>query len=213
MRISLTAAAKVFGREVVFQDLTCELATGSRTAIVGPNGSGKSTLLQVLAGAFTTTRGQVAYHWQGRALPHDAVHRQVAIAAPYLGLYEDLTLAEAITFHGRFKPFLHGIGPMAVATEARLAQAWEKPVRQFSSGMKQRLKLALAILSDVPLLLLDEPASNLDRDGVTWFQGLLADHVHDRTLVVASNHHPQETFLTRDTIDILAHKPLATGTR
>ena len=202
MKVSLVAASKSFGRETVFRDLSHVFESGSRTAILGPNGSGKSTLLQCVAGALTLTKGSIAHEVDGNMLEQEQVYRHVSIAAPYLNLYEELSLAETIGFHARFKPLRAGIDVQTLARTAMLEQHMHKPVRNFSSGMKQRLKLALAILSDTPLLLLDEPASNLDATGAEWFKELLAAHVDGRTLVVASNRQEAETLLCVQRIDL-----------
>ncbi|MBK8709523.1 MAG: ABC transporter ATP-binding protein [Flavobacteriales bacterium] len=193
MKIILTNLAKHFGREVVFQNVDLTLAAGNRTAILGPNGSGKSTLLQVIGGAIIPTKGTIEHRLNGeRLVPQEEVYRHVAIASPYLGLYEELSLAQIIEFHRGFKPLRAGLGVQDVARIAYLEQALEKPVQHFSSGMKQRLKLALAILSDTPLLLLDEPASNLDADAIAWYRELLGKHLDGRTLLVASNRQAAE---------------------
>ncbi|MBK9626161.1 MAG: ABC transporter ATP-binding protein [Flavobacteriales bacterium] len=193
MEIRLNNIAKHFGREVVFQNVDLTLASGSRTAILGPNGSGKSTLLQVIGGAIIPTKGTIEHRLNGeRLVPQEEVYRHVAIASPYLGLYEELSLAQIIEFHRGFKPLRAGLGVQDVARIAYLEQALEKPVQHFSSGMKQRLKLALAILSDTPLLLLDEPASNLDADAIAWYRELLGKHLDGRTLLVASNRQAAE---------------------
>lgn len=204
MHVALTAIAKSFGKETVFRDVSLTLAPGSRTAVLGPNGSGKSTLLQVIGGALVPTAGTIEHRIGERIIAVDEVYRHVSIAAPYLGLYEDLSLRQAIGFHARFKPLRSGLAPEDIARIAYLEHALDKPVLHFSSGMKQRLKLALAILSDTPLLLLDEPASNLDAEAVTWFQGLLKEHVADRTLVVASNRQAAEHDLCTAAIE-MAH--------
>ncbi len=206
MRISLLSVSKHFGREVVFRDLSHVFEAGSRTAILGPNGSGKSTLLQLIAGASIPTAGGVVHDLNGTAIDQEEVYRHVSIAAPYLNLYEDLSLCETIENHARFKPLRASITSTDVARLAYLDAAWDKPVRNFSSGMKQRLKLALAILSDTPLLLLDEPASNLDAQAVEWFQQMLKKHMEGRTLLVASNRQAAETLLCGSTIDIQMHR-------
>lgn len=206
MQVILSDIAKHFGREVVFQGVTITLTTGSRTAILGPNGSGKSTLLQLVGGALVPTKGTIDHQLNGTIVPQEEVYRHVSIAAPYLGLYEDLSLRQAIAFHAHFKPFRPGIGPDEVARIAYLDHALEKPVSQFSSGMKQRLKLALAILSDTPLLLLDEPASNLDAHAIDWFRALLRQHVDGRTLLVASNRQAVEYELCMADLDLSGFK-------
>jgi ABC-type multidrug transport system ATPase subunit len=207
MEIILRNASKRYGREVIFQDVDRTLSPGSRTAILGPNGSGKSTLLQLVSGAITATGGTVEHRMNGKLLEEHELYPYVSIAAPYLGLYEDLSLEQVISFHARFKPLRTGISCSDLADIAYLDHALHKPVLHFSSGMKQRLKLALAILSDTPLLLLDEPASNLDADAITWFRTLLAGHLDGRTLLVASNRQAQEHDLCTERIEIMDHKP------
>ena len=206
MRITLVQVAKQFSREKVFDGVDHVFEAGSRTALLGPNGSGKSTLLQVVAGALVPTKGTVEHALEGKALEQERVYKKVSIAAPYLDLYEDLSLREAIATHARFKPFRPGIAHEDVARTAYLEPHLEKPVINFSSGMKQRLKLALAILSDTPLLLLDEPATNLDAEGIAWFRELLMSNMEGRTLLVASNRQAEETFACTASVEIAKWK-------
>lgn len=202
MQVILRNVSKSFGNEHVIRDLSHTFEPGSRTAILGPNGSGKSTLLQLVAGALMPTSGRIEHSLNGSAIDPDDVYRHVAIAAPYLNLYEDLSLRETIENHARFKSLRNGIHPKELARMAYLEEHWEKPVRNFSSGMKQRLKLVLAILGDVPLLLLDEPSSNLDAQAVEWMQRLLIGHLDGRTLIVASNRNEAETRVCPGAIDL-----------
>ena len=202
MEIRLTDIAKHFGREVVFKNVNVTLTSGSRTAILGPNGSGKSTLLQTIAGALIPTGGTVQHLVNGRAIDQQEVYKHVSIAAPYLGLYEDLSLEQTVTFHARFKPLRPGVSPSEVTRIAYLESALHKPVQHFSSGMKQRLKLALAILSDTPLLLLDEPASNLDAQAIAWYREVLMKHLVGRTLVIASNRQAAEHDLCASAVEM-----------
>ncbi|MBP6391304.1 MAG: ABC transporter ATP-binding protein [Flavobacteriales bacterium] len=202
MEVVLHQVTKAFGREVVLRGVSHTFASGSRTALLGPNGSGKSTLLQVIAGVLAPTSGTVSHGLNGMALDPALVYRHIVIAAPYLGLYEDLSLREVIGFHQRFKPLLPGIGLDELAHIAYLQRDLEKPVRHFSSGMKQRLKLALAILSDTPLLLLDEPCGNLDAVAIGWYGDLLRQHIGERTLLVASNSQATETALCQAALDL-----------
>ena len=202
MQITLNNATKSFGREVVFRNVELVFASGSRTALLGPNGSGKSTLLLLVGGALMPTKGSVVHAVNGTVVPQEEVYRHVAIAAPYLGLYEELSLAETVVNHARFKPLKNGLTATDVARIAYLENALEKPVRNFSSGMKQRLKLALAILSDTPLLLLDEPTSNLDAKAIAWYGDLLREHVDQRTLLVASNRQEAEFALCTERVEV-----------
>jgi ABC-type multidrug transport system ATPase subunit len=202
MRITLSSISKVFGRETVFTGFDHVFEAGSRTAILGPNGSGKSTLLQLIGGFSIPTKGTVTHDRDGKVMDPEHVYRHISIAAPYMTLYEELSLREAIGIHARFKPFRGGLALEEVARIALLEKHLDKPVRDFSSGMKQRLKLALAVLSDTSLLLLDEPTSNLDMNGSAWFRELLEAHMGERTLVVASNRQEEETFACSTSLEV-----------
>ncbi len=206
MEVILQHAGKRYGREVIFQDVDRTFTSGSHTAILGPNGSGKSTFLQLIAGAINPTSGSVEHRMAGGPVPADQVYAYVSIASPYLNLYDELRLSEVIAFHMRAKPLRPGIGAVDVAEIAYLDHAMEKPVLQFSSGMRQRLKLALAILSDTPLLLLDEPTSNLDAQAISWYRELLLRHLGGRTLFIASNRQPQEYDMCEAVIDMESFK-------
>jgi ABC-2 type transport system ATP-binding protein len=149
MKVTLHQVAKHFGREVVFEGVGLTLANGSRTALLGPNGSGKSTLLQVISGAIIPTQGHIEHHVGDRPVPQEEVYKHVSIAAPYLGLYEELSLTQAIEFHARFKPFVQGRGPHRLPrsclgkTRAALQQRHEATV-EAGLGHPQRHALAPA---------------------------------------------------------------------
>ncbi len=195
MRITLQNVSKTFGRETVIRSIDHVFESGSRTALLGPNGSGKSTLLQLAAGVAIPTKGTVTHELNGRTIEPENVYRHISIAAPYMSLYEELSLRETVAIHARMKSLRAKMSVEEVARIALLERHVDKPVRNYSSGMKQRLKLALAILSDTSLLLLDEPASNLDAAGTRWFQDLLVQHMEGRTVLVASNRQEEETFM------------------
>ena len=202
MRITLQQVSKSFGRETVINSMDRVFEPGSRTAILGPNGSGKSTLLQLIGGFSIPTKGTVTHESDGKLIEQEHVYRHISIAAPYMSLYEELSLREAIASHRRFKPLRGNLALEEVARIALLEKHLDKPVRDFSSGMKQRLKLALAVLSDTSLLLLDEPTSNLDANGTAWYTRLMSAHTMGRTLVVASNRQEVEIAMCAALVDV-----------
>lgn len=202
MRVTLQQVSKSFGRETVIKDMDRVFESGSRTAILGPNGSGKSTLLQLIGGFSIPTKGTVTHELDGKVIEQEHVYRHISIAAPYMSLYEELSLREAIASHRRFKPLRGNLSLEEVARIALLEKHLDKPVRDFSSGMKQRLKLALAVLSDTALLLLDEPTSNLDSNGSGWFRELLEKNIGGRTLMVASNRQEVEIAMCGAMVDV-----------
>lgn len=187
-KIELEGAGKRYKREWIFKDLNYAFHNGSRYALLGPNGSGKSTLMKVLSGHLTPSKGRIVfYDAQSKALEPDQVYQSVAYAAPYIELIEEFTLEEAIRFHAGLKPFQDSLSTKRLYDLLSLPKARQKEIRFFSSGMKQRVKLALAICSNAPILLLDEPATNLDVQGVAWYKKLIAEFAADRLVIIASN--------------------------
>lgn len=189
MEISLTDAGKRYNREWIFRHLSVEFTPKHRYAITGPNGSGKSTLLQTLSGYIQLNEGSIGHRLNGTAIVQDAIYRQFSIAAPYLSLVEEMTAVELIHFHQQLKPL--SLPANELLTLARLDNEKKKPIRYFSSGMKQRLKLALAFFSLTDLLLLDEPLTNLDAAGAELYHDWSKSYLNDRLVVIASNN-PEE---------------------
>ena len=187
MQIELKNIAKRYRREWIFRKVNYTFAAGKKYAIAGHNGSGKSTLTGVLIGYLTPTKGKVIYTEKGKKISTDEIYRRLAIAAPYVDLIEEFTLKEAVRFHKKFKPLTGGAGESEVLELLNLKGSENKEIRNFSSGMKQRLKLALAICSDVPLIFLDEPTTNLDRAGVAWYLDLIKNYGKGKTIIIASN--------------------------
>ncbi|MGB3619464.1 MAG: ABC transporter ATP-binding protein [Catalinimonas sp.] len=196
---------KRYQRTWIFRDLTHTFEAGRPCAVVGPNGAGKSTLIQTLTGYLSPSAGELRYRVGARDLPPEAVHRHVAVAAPYLELIEEMTLLEAVRFHGAFRP-LGGLSPRAFTERIFLDHARHQYVGRFSSGMKQRLKLGLALFTDAPLLLLDEPTANLDADGVAWYRREVTTCLPNRVVIIASNQ-PHEYDFCPEQIDVTTLKP------
>ncbi len=195
MKINCTKTGKRFNREWIFRDFTYEFNTGGYYAITGPNGSGKSTLLQVIAGAVVSSEGSVTYETSDSKKPvTDEIFKSIAIAAPYLEVIEEMTLTELLNFHRIFKPLIQNISVQEVIRIASLESAAHKQVRYYSSGMKQRVKLAQAIFSDTPCLLLDEPCTNLDEPGIRLYHNLIADYCKNRLVIVSSNDEQEYSF-------------------
>jgi ABC-2 type transport system ATP-binding protein len=187
MQIHLQQLGKRFNREWIFRNLDLELQSGQSCVIVGPNGSGKSTLLQVLSGATPLTEGTISYTLPQRTIAEEAWFKYMVIAAPYLELIEEFTLTELLDFHAQFKPFKAGISHAFLLEQLELQSAKDKYIKYFSSGMKQRLKLALAFYSDVPLVLLDEPTSNLDARWSGWYKTEVQKLIAEQIVLICSN--------------------------
>ncbi|MEJ7626362.1 MAG: ATP-binding cassette domain-containing protein [Ferruginibacter sp.] len=222
MTISLLNAGKRFNREWIFRHLNYDFFQGTHYAITGANGSGKSTLLQVIAGATLHSEGEVRYEGGQGSMgnkPHAAtneslndisktvsVHNEsgtreqkivepykfLSFAAPYLELVEEMTATEFLVFHSKFKHLVSGIKD--ILYESGLSRSSDKQIRYFSSGMKQRLKLAQAFYSDTPVLLLDEPLTNLDAEGIVLYHSLIKNHGTKRLVIISSNDEKEYDF-------------------
>lgn len=194
MKIQLHEASKRFQYEWIFKNLNLLLQQGDSLAITGGNGSGKSTLLKCLSGAIPFSSGKITYESGGNPIPESEWYQHLSISAPYLELPEEFSLIELIDFHFKFKRPLNQVQPKELIEILYLDQHATKPVSQFSSGMKQRLKLGIALFSDVPLILLDEPTSNLDKKGISWYTNLIKNFQNDRILVICSNEPREYEF-------------------
>jgi len=199
MQITLNNTGKRYNREWIFRHCSYTFHAGKKYAITGPNGSGKSTLLQVIAGAVQHNEGTIDYQ-PGSA---SGIHRSLAIAAPYLELIEEMTATEVLAFHAQFKPLVSPIGE--ILRSVGLEKAANKQLRYFSSGMKQRLKLAQAFYSETPVLLLDEPTTNLDAEGISLYHKLVNEQAAQKLVLVSSND-PQEYGFCDEVISISDYK-------
>ena len=204
MKIELNNAGRRFNQEWIFRNFTYQFNPGEKYAVLGPNGSGKSTLLSVVMGSLSPSEGSIAYS-NTKLVPVESFYKHISFAAPYLDLIEEFTLQETIQFHFKFKAFQEGMDLDSVLHRLGLAKAQDKALKYFSSGMKQRTKLVLACCSDTPVLLLDEPTSNLDVQGVDWYQQLIEDFTKNRLVVVCSNQEIEYAFC-KHTIQVTDYK-------
>lgn len=177
---------KRYNRDWIFRNLSTSFETGKTYAITGPNGSGKSTLLQVLWGQLPPTEGTLEYTLEGNAAPVEEIYKEVSIATPYLDLIEEFTLQEMIAFHFKMRQLRDGIVLSEVIELLELSHAKSKHISVFSSGMKQRLKLGLALFTKAPFIFLDEPFTNLDKQAIAWYKKQL-ESIHQSVLFIASN--------------------------
>lgn len=192
MKISLNSAGKKYYREWIFRKTNLSFASGQNTVILGPNGSGKSTLLQVIAGAVLPNEGSIYYHDGVKEVLAENIFHHVSFASPYLELIEEFTLSEIIRFHFKFKKSVGGISENEILEATGLQKRSGLAFKYFSSGMKQKVKLTLAFLSDTSILLLDEPCSNLDKSGIDWYQQMIKSYTSGRIVIVASNQNEVE---------------------
>jgi ABC-type multidrug transport system ATPase subunit len=208
--IQLNNLGKKFNKEWIFRNLSYRIEAKQKLVILGGNGSGKSTLLQILSGFVNPNEGEIIYtHLNSSKKTNigvEEIRKYISFASPYLQLTEDFTLIELINHCKLFKPFVNNFSTQEIIEHIQLPHAKHKYIKQFSSGMKQRLKLGLAILSDTPLLLLDEPISNLDKDAITWYKQLISNHSGNRAIIVCSNAIEQEYFFCDTRLNVMNYK-------
>ncbi len=191
-KISLQNLGKRFNREWLFDQISMDLDSEKAYAVLGGNGSGKSTFLKVVSGFSMPSSGEIIYAVAGQDLKQADVYRHVGFCSPYLDLYDELNLSEMVRFHFSLKPHLSQFDLNEFGKTCQLEHAMTKPIKYFSSGMKQRVRLGLALLSDCPFIFLDEPTSNLDHRGIDWYQEMVDKTKQGRIYIVASNQVEEE---------------------
>ena len=192
MQIKLNNIGKRYNYEWIFRKVNYEFTSDNNYVILGGNGSGKSTLLQVITGNLMQSEGELNYTISDSKIENEKIFKHLSFAAPYLDLFEEFTLAESIEFQAKFKPFYKELDTKKIIELTQLENAKDKQIKVYSSGMKQRVRLALAILSDTPLLLLDEPTSDLDKKAIDWYQNLINNYSKNRLIFVCSNQQEYE---------------------
>lgn len=207
MTISLDNAGKRYNKQWIFRKLQATIESGTGFAILGANGSGKSTLLKTISGWIVPSEGRVEYRTpENIVLPAEQIPGYISIAAPYLELIEEFTFRELVAFQAALKPHLKDITSDDVIGISGLELSADKPLRYFSSGMKQRARLSLALLSDTRVVLLDEPCSNLDAQATAWYKELIDRFCAGRTIIVCSNHQEAEYDFCRNQIRMEDYK-------
>jgi ABC-type multidrug transport system ATPase subunit len=205
MNIKLTNLGKRYNREWVFRNLSFQFDINKHYAITGPNGSGKSTLLQIIAGSAIYNEGVIEYHQLDKIIEPEKIFRKISFAAPYLDLVEEMTLTEFLNFHHKMKSWIAPLDTKQIIFLSCLEKSAHKQIRYFSSGMKQRVKLAQAVFSNVPVVLLDEPTTNLDEEGIQLYKTLVENFCKNRLVIISSNDKEEYSFCD-ECIDMLNHK-------
>tara|TARA_B110000046_G_C12961548_1_gene384799 strand:- start:374 stop:994 length:621 start_codon:yes stop_codon:yes gene_type:complete len=185
MNITLESIGKRYDADWIFRGISAIYQPNNIYGLVGFNGSGKSTLLQIISGFVTPTEGSILFENGNTQVEN--VYRSLSMAGPYISLPIELTVKEVTDTHSLIKQFRSGYSPEELLEDIQLSKHKDKQLSKLSSGMRQRLALALAIYSESTLLLLDEPCANLDSNWSDWFNRCIESQIADRTIVISSN--------------------------
>ncbi len=197
-KLTVTDLAKRFGPRRVFSDLALELTTGESLAVVGPNGSGKSTLLMTLLSLHRPTKGRIEYTQSDQRLEASRLRSLTSFVSPYLNMYDQLTAEENLKFFAT----VAGGSVTGKQIDALLAKVGLQGrgcdlVAEYSSGMKQRLKYAVALLKSPAFLFLDEPGANLDEEGGQLVAGIVEEYRSRCVIIVATNDRKESSLAER----------------
>jgi len=194
MKISVESVSKRFLQHSIFRDVSLLFEAAQSYALLGANGSGKSTLLRIIAGMQSATKGKVIYSKDNLEIAAEDIFKELSFCAPGMELIEEMTLNEMLHFHFSFKAVYPGLSVSQIIDIIGLQAAKDKFISNFSSGMKQRVKLAQAIFSNTPILMLDEPCTNLDQAGVEQYRNWIKEFGKNRLVIIASNEEREYDF-------------------
>jgi len=187
MRISLSDLGKRYNREWIFRHLDYEFEQHHRYAITGSNGSGKSTLMQILSGTIHHNEGNIVHIFNNQHIIPEKIFKLVSFSAPYIEIPDEFNFQEILAFHFRFKKVKNHCSHEEIIELSGLNKSAGKQIRYYSSGMKQRVRLCLSFFADTPLLLLDEPCTNLDSSGISWYKEMMEKYSEGRLVIISSN--------------------------
>ena len=196
MRVKLNKVGKRFNKEWILRNLSLDIPSQSSLSITGANGSGKSTLIKLISAYMEPTSGNIQYFENKKTYPIESIPQSIGLAAPYVDLIEEFSLREHVEFHFKFRSTPFSLEEIIARTNFQFSI--DKKVQDFSSGMKQRLKLALAIFAKNKLLILDEPTSNLDQEGIEWYRDQILQKIGTCTIIVASNQRHEYDFISKN---------------
>jgi ABC-type multidrug transport system ATPase subunit len=189
MEINLEGISKRFKNEWIFRGIDYHFFTGTSYAITGANGSGKSTLLLMVSGYMLPSEGTIRYSNNRNTIPPEETYKHISFVAPYINLMDDFTLQEQLNFHFKMRGIYDRSILEYVMEKTHLTQHRNKFLRNFSSGMMQRVRLGLGLYSSSPVILLDEPCTNLDDKGRDWFFNEVESIKKEKIILLASNQN------------------------
>jgi heme exporter protein A len=194
--IIVNGLSKDFNRNAIFKDISFSLSSPASLSITGRNGAGKSTLSKILAGILSSTRGSITYSVHEKQVGIEEFKHHIGFVSPYLNLYDEFTALENLQFLSRIRTTTQQNGRRIEELLMRVG-LWNRRddrVSTFSSGMKQRLKYAFALLHNPAVLILDEPTSNLDAEGIEVIKQIMLEQKKTNILIIATNNKEEANW-------------------
>ncbi len=199
VKIELDSVGKRYDFRWIFRKMSLSLQSGTAYGVKGPNGSGKSTLLKIISGYLSPSEGSILYSINSIPIHRDQIYTHVSMSAPYIAVIDDFSVEEMFAFHFSLKKSRNEMSIKDIIANCYLTESKNTLVKHLSSGMMQRLKLAICIWTDAEIYLLDEPGTNLDDNALSWYHSVIASLSQEKLLIVASNvkddFPPQSVFL------------------
>ena len=198
MKIILNNISKKYNKKYVFKNFSYQF-DNKYYSITGSNGSGKTTLLKIILGYITPQNGNVTYYKNNSKIEDDNFGF-FSFASPYQEIIEEFTLNEIIHFHFKFLSPINKMKENEIINLLELEEYANIKISNFSTGMKQKVKLGLALFSECEFTLLDEPCSNLDDKGISWYHKNVEEFLKFKKIIIASNN--KNEVLNKDIINI-----------
>lgn len=188
IQVNVINIYKNFGNRKVLSNVNFSVTHSMIFGITGKNGSGKSTLVKIIAGILSASKGEVIYLIDDKVLHNLTVYKHIGFVSPYLQLYEEFSAIENIQIISKIRGILFNkIWADQLLEKFNLLERKNDLVREYSSGMKQRLKYVIALYHNPKLLILDEPISNLDTDGIKIVYETVKEHRLNGSIIIATN--------------------------
>lgn len=188
MEISIQNAAKKYNKSWIFKDFNYTFTANKIYALLGSNGSGKSTLLKCIIGLENLSKGDIKYQLgDSKIIDKNYYFKHLSFCAPAQEIIEEFTVIEFLKFHFQFKKMIHASSIDEIVNILELNNHKDLPIRDYSSGMKQRVKLAQCFFSDTAIMCLDEPTSNLDEKWIGFYDEFIKKTSPNRLVLIASN--------------------------
>jgi len=206
MTINLEKVSKRYTSEWILRNVSYQFVSNEIYGINGSNGSGKSTLVKIIAGYLSPTVGKIRYtNHSGNEISKDDIYKSVSLWGPHVSMISELTIQEMVDYFYKFKQLRDGMSQTDFLERLSLKVPYNRRISDLSSGQTQRLGLALSIMSDTGILLLDEPGSYLDERSITWLYDLIEEYKEDRIIVISSNE-PRDLHVSNHSISIADYK-------